>query len=56
MKLKCLETNSKVYFVDNIEILNENFLDLGNIEPDVVYLSPPYQSEVLMMSNCLDPY
>lgn len=44
VKLRCLETNAKVYCAENIEMLNENFLNLEGIEPDVVYLGPPYNS------------
>lgn len=30
-KLKCLNNNAKVYCTENIEMLNQNFLELENI-------------------------
>ena len=54
-KLQCLNNNAKVYCAENIEMMNQDFLELENIEPDIVYINPStVASDPLYERNCLD--
>jgi trimethylguanosine synthase len=52
-KLRCLENNAKIYCVENIEMINEDFLKLEGIEPDVVYLALPFGSSESLIYNSI---
>lgn len=43
--LECLSTNSKIYGGENIEISNIKFEKIVGINPDVIFIAPPYPSK-----------
>ena len=40
-RIRCLRNNAEIYCCDRIEMINESYLSLDSIEPDVILLSPP---------------